>query len=64
MRLIQRALLVTSASLLTLALLGFGTLGLANAQPQGWHSSMKAGLAAAARSNKPCLVITLWGPGT
>ena len=34
------------------------------ATPDGWHAAMKDGLEAAKKSNKPVLVITLWGPGT
>ena len=42
-------------TLLTLAL-----AGAALAAPEGWHKSMKDGLAAAKKSGKPVLVVTLW----
>ncbi len=42
-------------TLLTLAL-----AGVAFAAPEGWHKSMKDGLAAAKKSGKPVLVVTLW----
>lgn len=31
-----------------------------SAQPDGWHGSLKDGIEAAAKSNKPLLVITAW----
>ena len=34
--------------------------GAAFAAPEGWHTSMKDGLAAAKKSRKPMLVVTLW----
>ena len=40
-----------SCALLTLALL---------AAPEGWHGSLKDGLAAAKKSGKPVLVVTVW----
>ena len=42
-------------TLLTLAL-----AGVAFAAPDGWHTSMKDGLAAAKKSRKPVLVVTVW----
>ena len=36
----------------------------ADTAPEGWHKSLDDGLAASAKSSKPSLVITLWGPGT
>ena len=32
----------------------------AGAAPEGWHTSMEDGLEAAAKSNKPLLVVTAW----
>ena len=34
--------------------------GPASAQPEGWHGSLEDGIEAAAKSNKPILLITAW----
>ncbi len=49
-------------TLTALALTLIGT-AVATAAPDGWHTSMKDGVAAARKSGKPLLVITLWGDG-
>jgi len=36
---------------------------LAAAAPDGWHTSLKDGVAAARQSGKPLLVVTIWGSG-
>ena len=42
----------------TLAILALA--GAVHAAPDGWHKSMKDGLAAAKKSGKPVLVVTMW----
>ena len=34
--------------------------GLASAAPEGWHRSMKDGIAASQKSGRPVLVVTIW----
>jgi hypothetical protein len=34
--------------------------GLAFAAPDGWHRSMKDGIAASQKSGRPVLVVTIW----
>ena len=46
---------VMRTTLLTLVL-----AGAAFAAPEGWHKSKKDGLAAAKKSGKPVLVVTMW----
>lgn len=43
-----------------LALLVCASAVPASAEPDGWHASLKEGVEAAAKSNKPLLVITAW----
>jgi hypothetical protein len=53
-----------TATFLALALLAAGLCShLAGAAPEGWHASMKDGLAAAQKSGKPVLVVTGWKSG-
>ncbi len=49
-------------TVLPLALILLWT-AVATAAPDGWHNSMKDGVAAARKSGKPLLVVTLWGNG-
>ena len=35
----------------------------AHAAPDGWHTSLKDGVAAARKSGKPLLVVTAWKSG-
>ena len=44
--------------LATAAILFFA--GMAFAAPDGWHRSLKEGVAASQKSGRPVLVITLW----
>jgi hypothetical protein len=47
--------------LFVLSLLAVGLFALpATAQPEGWHKSVEEGVEAAAKSNKPLLLITGW----
>jgi len=48
-----------SAAVLLAVTVGFVSSAAA-AAPEGWHTSMKDGLEAAAKSNRPLLVITAW----
>lgn len=49
------------AGFFVLALLGLGLLATATpAAPEGWHTSLKDGVAAAEKSGKPILMITAW----
>ncbi|MHC4579803.1 MAG: hypothetical protein ACYTED_20695 [Planctomycetota bacterium] len=50
------ATVATAATVTTVFLLGTAT-----ASPEGWHRTMKDGVAAAKRSGKPVLVVTMWG---
>ena len=50
-----RAAGIAAVAALTLAL---GTS--ANAAPDGWHTSLKDGLEASAKSGKPLLLVTAW----
>ncbi|MHC4339473.1 MAG: hypothetical protein ACYSX0_04560 [Planctomycetota bacterium] len=34
--------------------------GLVSAAPDGWHRSMKDGIAASQKSGRPVLVVTIW----
>ncbi len=46
---------------ITLSLLAVAALATTVvAAPEGWHTSMKDGLEAAKKSNKPLLVVTAW----
>ena len=36
--------------------------GAALAAPEGWHTTIKDGLAAAKTSGRPLLVVTIWPP--
>jgi hypothetical protein len=47
---------------ITFALLVAGAAA-AGPIPDGWHSSLKDGAAAAKRTGKPVLVVTAWSPG-
>lgn len=44
------------------ALLALLLAAAAVAAPEGWHASMKDGLAAAKKSGKPLFVVTIWPP--
>lgn len=44
----------------TLVLAGLALAGPAVAAPGGWHTSIDDGLAAAAKSGRPLLVVTAW----
>ena len=50
-----------AAGVLALGLVFTGAT--ASAVPDGWHGNLKDGLEAAAKSGKPVLAVTLWGPG-
>ena len=44
-----------------LALLALGSFATSSsAAPEGWHASLKDGVAAAEKSGKPILLITAW----
>jgi len=45
----------------TISLLLLGAAALA--APQGWHKTLDDGVAAARKSGKPVLVVTLWRTG-
>ncbi len=50
-----------TAGFFVFALLTLGVLANhSTAQPEGWHGSLKDGVEAAAKSNKPILLITAW----
>ena len=49
------------AGFFVLALLSLGLLATSTpAAPEGWHKSLKDGIAAAEKSRKPILLITAW----
>jgi len=49
------------AGFFVLALLGLGLLATSSpAAPEGWHTTLKDGVAAAQKSGKPILMITAW----
>ena len=44
----------------TALILSLAFAGAAWAAPEGWHKSMQDGVAAAQKSGKPVLVVTMW----
>ena len=50
-----------TAGIFVIALLGLGLLASPSpAAPDGWHKSLKDGVAAAEKSGKPIFMITAW----